>query len=117
MKHYPTRTSDVNAGVAEASRLPESLAMILFALPDHPARQIKVVVLGIGKSGDIGKKIAQRLPLPAHRLFCSSGRALHGDLGIIESRDVMLFISYSGGAKELDLIIPRLEDNHRRCWR
>lgn len=36
--------------------------------------------------------------------------ALHGDLGMIESRDVMLFISYSGGAKELDLIIPRLED-------
>ncbi|VEA33410.1 phosphosugar binding protein [Salmonella enterica subsp. enterica] len=30
--------------------------------------------------------------------------------GMIESRDVMLFISYSGGAKELDLIIPRLED-------
>ncbi len=29
---------------------------------------------------------------------------------MIESRDVMLFISYSGGAKELDLIIPRLED-------
>ncbi|VEB55187.1 phosphosugar binding protein [Salmonella enterica subsp. enterica] len=27
--------------------------------------------------------------------------------GMIESRDVMLFISYSGGAKELDLIIPR----------
>lgn len=36
--------------------------------------------------------------------------ALHGDLGMIESRDVMLFISYSGGAKELDLIIPRTED-------
>lgn len=48
---------------------------------------------------------------------------------MIESRDVMLFISYSGGAKELDLIIPRLEDKsiallamtanrrHRWAWR
>lgn len=44
------------------------------------------------------------------RFFVHPAEALHGDLGMIESRDVMLFISYSGGAKELDLIIPRLED-------
>ncbi|VFS04762.1 D-arabinose 5-phosphate isomerase [Citrobacter koseri] len=44
------------------------------------------------------------------RSLSTPAEALHGDLGMIESRDVMLFISYSGGAKELDLIIPRLED-------
>ncbi|HAI2404779.1 TPA: arabinose-5-phosphate isomerase GutQ [Escherichia coli] len=71
----------------------------------------KVVVSGIGKSGHIGKKIAATLAstgTPA--FFVHPAEALHGDLGMIESRDVMLFISYSGGAKELDLIIPRLED-------
>lgn len=37
-------------------------------------------------------------------------RRLHGDLGMIKSRDVMLFISYSGGAEETGSVIPRLED-------
>lgn len=56
------------------------------------------------------KKSPRRLPVPVLPLFVHPAEALHGDLGMIESRDVMLFISYSGGAKELDLIIPRLED-------
>jgi arabinose 5-phosphate isomerase len=71
----------------------------------------KVVVSGIGKSGHIGKKIAATLAstgTPA--FFVHPAEALHGDLGMIESRDVMLFISYSGSAKELDLIIPRLQE-------
>ena len=45
-----------------------------------------------------------------HRPFRPSGGSLHGDLGMLDSRDVMLFISYSGSAKELDLIVPRLEE-------
>ncbi|VFS76772.1 Arabinose 5-phosphate isomerase GutQ [Raoultella planticola] len=40
----------------------------------------------------------------------SGGKPLHGDLGMLDGRDVMLFISYSGSAKELDLIVPRLEE-------
>lgn len=56
------------------------------------------------------RKSPQRLPAPHTGFFVHPAEALHGDLGMIESRDVMLFISYSGGAKELDLIIPRLED-------
>nr|VXZ81330.1 Arabinose 5-phosphate isomerase GutQ [Klebsiella pneumoniae] len=36
---------------------------------------------------------------------------------MLDSRDVMLFISYSGSAKELDLIVPRLEEKAFRCWR
>ncbi|VTO11880.1 glucitol operon GutQ protein [Klebsiella variicola] len=42
--------------------------------------------------------------------FVHPAEALHGDLGMLDSRDVMLFISYSGSAKELDLIVPRLEE-------
>ena len=71
----------------------------------------KVIVSGIGKSGHIGKKMAATFAstgTPA--FFVHPAEALHGDLGMIESRDVMLFISYSGSAKELDLIIPRLEE-------
>ncbi|AKA38235.1 arabinose-5-phosphate isomerase GutQ [Yersinia ruckeri] len=71
----------------------------------------KVIVSGMGKSGHIGKKIAATLAstgTPA--FFVHPAEALHGDLGMIESRDILLFISYSGTAKELDLIIPRLQE-------
>lgn len=96
----------------EASRLPERLGDDFVRAANIILHcEGKVVVSGIGKSGHIGKKIAATLAstgTPA--FFVHPAEALHGDLGMIESRDVMLFISYSGGAKELDLIIPRLED-------
>ncbi|ENG8657868.1 KpsF/GutQ family sugar-phosphate isomerase, partial [Salmonella enterica subsp. enterica serovar Bareilly] len=96
----------------EASRLPERLGDDFIRAANTIIHcEGKVIVSGIGKSGHIGKKIAATLAstgTPA--FFVHPAEALHGDLGMIESRDVMLFISYSGGAKELDLIIPRLED-------
>ena len=91
----------------EASRLPERLGDDFVRAANIILHcEGKVVVSGIGKSGHIGKKIAATLAstgTPA--FFVHPAEALHGDLGMIESRDVMLFISYSGGAKELDLII------------
>ncbi len=90
--------------------------MILFAPPSTT-----------GLRRQTGLELANRATLVENRrntcqyrhtgFFVHPAEALHGDLGMIESRDVMLFISYSGGAKELDLIIPRLEDNLSRCWR
>ncbi len=98
----------------EASRLPERLNQSFL----HAAEAVlncrgKVIVSGMGKSGHIGKKIAATLAstgTPA--FFVHPAEALHGDLGMVESRDLMLFISYSGGAKELDFIIPRLHEKH-----
>ncbi|MDF7671003.1 arabinose-5-phosphate isomerase GutQ [Orbaceae bacterium ESL0721] len=69
----------------------------------------KVVVSGIGKSGHIGRKIAASLAstgTPA--FFMHPSEALHGDLGMISSNDVALLISYSGRAKEFNLILPIL---------
>ncbi len=90
----------------EASHLPERLGDDFVRAANIILHcEGKVVVSGIGKSGHIGKKIAATLAstgTPA--FFVHPAEALHGDLGMIESRDVMLFISYSGGAKELDLI-------------
>src|ERR1700754_4616007 len=57
----------------------------------------KVIVIGIGKSGLIGKKIAATLSstgTPA--LFLHPGDAFHGDLGIISRDDAVILISYSG---------------------
>jgi len=109
----------INAGrqtlrleLEEASRLPDRLGDdFVRAANTIIQSEGKVIVSGIGKSGHIGKKIAATLAstgTPA--FFVHPAEALHGDLGMIESRDVMLFISYSGSAKELDLIIPRLQE-------
>jgi len=109
----------INAGrqtllleLQEASRLPERLGEAFVRAAEKVLHcEGKVIVSGIGKSGHIGKKIAATLAstgTPA--FFVHPAEALHGDLGMIESRDVMLFISYSGSAKELDLILPRLEE-------
>ncbi len=85
----------------EASRLPERLGEAFLRAANAIIHcRGKVIVSGIGKSGHIGKKIAATLAstgTPA--FFVHAAEALHGDLGMIESRDVLLFISYSGSAK------------------
>src|SRR5580700_10859273 len=66
----------------------------------------RIVVMGLGKSGHIGGKIAATLAstgTPA--FFVHAGEASHGDLGMITSDDVMLVLSWSGETEELtDLI-------------
>ena len=95
----------------EASRLPERLGDDFIRAAETIIHcEGKLIVSGIGKSGHIGKKLAATFAstgTPA--FFVHPAEALHGDLGMLDSRDVMLFISYSGSAKELDLIVPRLD--------
>lgn len=96
----------------EASRLPERLGDDFIRAAETIIHcEGKLIVSGIGKSGHIGKKLAATFAstgTPA--FFVHPAEALHGDLGMLDGRDVMLFISYSGSAKELDLIVPRLEE-------
>lgn len=73
----------------------------------------KIIVSGIGKSGHIGKKIAASLASTGTpSFFVHPAEALHGDLGMINSHDILIFISYSGQATELDLIIPLIKHNN-----
>ena len=70
----------------------------------------RVVVTGMGKSGHIGNKIAATLAstgTPA--MFVHPGEASHGDLGMIQSIDVVLAISNSGESDELVAILPVLK--------
>src|ERR1700694_4290452 len=70
-------------------------------------RRGRVVVRGIGKSGHIARKIASTLSstgTPAY--FVHAAEASHGDLGMIESGDVFIAISYSGSSEELLEIVP-----------
>ncbi len=67
----------------------------------------RVVVMGMGKSGHIGRKLAATLAstgTPA--LFVHTGEALHGDLGMIRGDDLLLVLSNSGESDELVAILP-----------
>ncbi len=67
----------------------------------------RIIVVGIGKSGHIGNKIAATLAstgTPA--FFVHPGEASHGDLGMITAQDVVLLISNSGETHEIVSIIP-----------
>jgi arabinose-5-phosphate isomerase len=70
----------------------------------------KIIVVGIGKSGNIGRKIAATLTSTGSTsVLLSSVDALHGDLGIVNDGDLVLALSYSGESEELLNLIPALK--------
>ena len=69
----------------------------------------RVIVLGMGKSGIIGKKIAATLASTGTPAYCiHPGEAFHGDLGMIKPEDIVLMISNSGETEELVRLLPFL---------
>lgn len=67
----------------------------------------RVVVMGMGKSGHVGRKIAATLAstgTPA--LFVHPAEASHGDLGMVTAQDLVLALSNSGESDELAVILP-----------
>jgi arabinose-5-phosphate isomerase len=70
----------------------------------------RVVVMGMGKSGHIGRKIAATLAstgTPA--MFVHPAEASHGDLGMIKANDLVLAISNGGESDEITAILPVLK--------
>ncbi len=70
----------------------------------------RVVVMGMGKSGHVGRKIAATLAstgTPA--MFVHPAEASHGDLGMIKNIDSVLGISNSGEVDELTIILPHIK--------
>jgi arabinose-5-phosphate isomerase len=73
-------------------------------------RRGKIIVVGIGKSGNIGQKIAATLTSTGSTaVVLNSVDALHGDLGIVNDGDVVLALSYSGESEELLNLLPALK--------
>lgn len=71
----------------------------------------KVVLTGIGKSGHIATKIAATLAsLGTPSFFMHPSEAMHGDLGMVESKDVVILISHSGESEEVTRLIPVLQE-------
>ena len=70
----------------------------------------KIVVVGVGKSGNVGQKIAATLTSTGSTsVVLNSVDAMHGDLGIVNDGDVILALSYSGESEELLNLIPALK--------
>lgn len=70
----------------------------------------KIIVIGVGKSGIIGKKIAATLmSTGTSAVFLNAAEALHGDLGVVEEKDIALIISNSGNSPEVLGILPSLK--------
>lgn len=70
----------------------------------------RIVVLGIGKSGHIGRKVAATLASTGSpAFFVSAAEAHHGDLGMVATGDVILMLSNSGESEELTALLPPLK--------
>ena len=74
------------------------------------AKRNKLVVVGVGKSGNIGRKIAATFTSTgAPAVLLDSVDALHGDLGILNDGDIVLALSYSGETDELIDLLPAMK--------
>ncbi|MEE4165328.1 MAG: KpsF/GutQ family sugar-phosphate isomerase [Desulfocapsaceae bacterium] len=73
----------------------------------------RLIITGIGKSGIIGQKICATLnSTGTASFFLHPVEAMHGDLGMVQSTDVVIAISYSGETAELNTLLGSLK---RRC--
>lgn len=71
----------------------------------------KVILTGMGKPGHIGAKMAATLAsLGTPAFFMHPAEAMHGDLGMVESRDVVILMSYSGESEEVTRLLPVLQE-------
>ena len=71
----------------------------------------KLVVMGIGKTGIVGHKIAASLASTGTQaIFINATEAMHGDLGMVSAKDIVLLISNSGTSAEITAVIPPLKN-------
>ena len=90
-----------------ADRLDGAFPKVVEILRETLGRRGKIVVVGVGKSGNIGQKIAATFnSTGATAVVLDSQNALHGDLGLLNDGDAVLALSYSGETRELLDLMP-----------
>lgn len=91
------------------ARLDQSFSQAVETIRTCVENRGKVVVVGVGKSGHIGEKIAATLTSTGSpAMVLNSLNAVHGDLGVVSDGDVVLALSYSGETDELVNMLPAL---------
>lgn len=89
-----------------ANRLGDELIKAVDLILTSPGR---LIVCGMGKSGLVGKKISATLSSTGTAsFFLHPAEALHGDLGMIKERDIVLLLSNSGETEEIVRLVPFL---------
>ncbi len=102
-----TLAIEADAIAAMAQRLDDRFVQ---ALRTALACQGRLVVMGMGKSGHVGRKIAATLASTGSpALFVHPAEASHGDLGMITPADAVLAISNSGESEELTVLLPLIK--------
>jgi arabinose-5-phosphate isomerase len=114
MKHLvqARKVFDIELAALKAVRaqLDKSFERAVEMIADALAQRGKIVVVGIGKSGNVGQKIAATLTSTGSTsVVLNSVDALHGDLGILNDGDLILALSYSGESEELLNLLPALK--------
>lgn len=90
-----------------ADRLDRQLIEAVKILQQTLAQRGKIIVVGVGKSGNVGHKIAATLnSTGATAVVLDSQNALHGDLGLLSDGDAVIALSYSGETHELLNLLP-----------
>ncbi|MDP6904092.1 MAG: KpsF/GutQ family sugar-phosphate isomerase [Verrucomicrobiota bacterium] len=102
--HHARQVLDIElAGLkAVRSQLDGQFTATVGILKEALRRRNKLVVVGIGKSGNIGQKISATFnSTGATSVLLDPANALHGDIGLLDEGDVVLALSYSGESDEL----------------
>lgn len=95
---------------AVRSRLDGAFGQAAQLIVQTLSRGQKLVVVGVGKSGNIGRKIAATLTSTGTTsVVLDPVDALHGDLGVISDGDLILLLSYSGTTNELVELLPAIK--------
>ncbi len=110
----------IDAGIKVIKEEAKGLEILSQNMPDKFSDAIdaifeakgRLIVVGIGKSGHIGKKISSTMASTGQKsFFIHPSEAHHGDLGMIDSNDIMLAISHSGESVELFPVIDYAKRN------
>ena len=109
------QTLDIEAAalLGAKAKLGDASGGFVLAVSTVLACRGRVVVMGMGKSGHVGRKIAATLAstgTPA--MFVHPAEASHGDLGMVTALDIVIAISNSGESDELNVILPVLKRLH-----
>ena len=91
------------------SRVGDAFSMAIERIMQTLERRNKLVVCGVGKSGNVGRKLAATLnSTGATTVLLNAQDALHGDLGMIDEGDLAILLSYSGETSELLNLLPHI---------
>lgn len=92
------------------AQLDESFDRAVEVIVETLRQRGKIIVVGVGKSGHVGQKVAATLTSTGSTsVVLNSVDALHGDLGVVSDGDTVLALSYSGESDEILRLLPALK--------